>query len=301
MGIINKSLDIPIKTSYTFLVNCNYFCFVEVFLVRRVSLLAFTLALCLCLSACSSGGDSAPAPEEPTPAAIVETPETENPLLRAEFVVSDVLSGTGKKIGERGSVSVKKTDLPDFSSSDFAAYMTEFVDSRISGTDFNYVTIFFDDGTGFIFAGGNDTFGTYCRPDFDGAISTRPLGECSREKGFQFVDYEIRVIPDFTIKQETLVEENYFQPVDEIIFSTPASENGLGDTPFWVEGEVVSRSNLGGYDTIQLSTEYGDLYISAAFIDFPEISEGDEATVYFVYSGFSDALGAPCGVYVYHE
>lgn len=301
MGINNKLLDIPIKTSYTFLVNCNNFCFVEVFLVRRVSLLAFTLALCLCLSACSSGGESAPAPEEPTPAAAVETVETENPLLMAEFIVSDVLSGSGKKIGERGSVSIKKADLPELSSMEFSAYMTEFVDSRISGTEYNYVTIFFDDGTGFIFAGGNDTLGTYCRPDYDGALSTRPLGECSRETGFQFVDYEIRMIPDFTIKQEALVEENYFQPVDEIIFSTPASENGLGDTPFWVEGEVVSRSDLGGYDTIQLSTEYGDLYISAAFIDFPEISDVGEATVFFVYSGFSDALGAPCGVYVYHE
>lgn len=269
--------------------------------MRRVSLFASALALCLCLSACSSGGESVSVPEDPTPAASVETPEIKNPLLRAEFTVSDVLSGTGKKIGERGSVSVKKSDLPEFSSPDFSAYMTEFVDSRISGSEYNYVTIFFDDGTGFIFTGGNDTLGTYCRPDFDGALSTRPLGECSRETCFQFLDYEIRTIPDFTIKQEALVEENYFQPVDEIIFSTPASENGLGDTPFWVEGEVVSRSDLGGYDTIQLSTEYGDLYISAAFIDFPEISEGDEATVFFVYSGFSDALGAPCGVYVYHE
>lgn len=80
-----------------------------------------------------------------------------------------------------------------------------------------------------------------------------------------------------------------------------SDENGLADTPFWVRGEIVSRSDVGGYDTIQLSTEYGALYISAVSVNIPEIDEGAEITVYFVYSGFSDALDGPCGVYAYHE
>ena len=91
------------------------------------------------------------------------------------------------------------------------------------------------------------------------------------------------------------------QPVDGAIFTTAADENGLADTPFWVRGEIVSRSDVGGYDTIQLSTEYGALYISAVSVNIPEIDEGAEITVYFVYSGFSDALDGPCGVYAYHE
>ena len=70
-----------------------------------------------------------------------------------------------------------------------------------------------------------------------------------------------------------------------------------------LRGELdrIITSDVGGYDTIQLSTEYGALYISAVSVNIPEIDEGAEITVYFVYSGFSDALGGPCGVYAYHE
>ena len=89
--------------------------------------------------------------------------------------------------------------------------------------------------------------------------------------------------------------------VASMTITTAANENGLADTPFWVRGEIVSRSDVGGYDTIQLSTEYGALYMSAVSVNIPEIDEGAEITVYFVYSGFSDALDGPCGVYAYHE
>ena len=92
MGIINKSLDIPIKTSYTFLVNCNNFCFVEVFLVRRFSLLAFALSLCLCLSACSSGGKSVPVPEESTPAV------PEYSLINSDEYVQGGETGIGYRV-----------------------------------------------------------------------------------------------------------------------------------------------------------------------------------------------------------
>ena len=126
------------------------------------------LSLLAVLPACSGSGGVDTPPTESSPSAETPpdpAPESDNPLLLSEFTVCDVLSGTGKKIGSRGAVSVNKSDLPDLSSPEFAAYMTEFVDSRISGNEYNYVTIFFDDGTGFIFPGGNDTFGVYCRPD----------------------------------------------------------------------------------------------------------------------------------------
>ena len=262
------------------------------------------LSLLAVLPACSGSGGVDTPPTESSPSAETPpdpAPESDNPLLMSEFTVCDVLSGTGKKIGSRGAVSVNKSDLPDLSSPEFAAYMTKFVDSRISGNEYNYVTIFFDDGTGFIFPGGNDTLGVYCRPDSDGSQSTHSLGECSRADGFQFIDYEIRTIPDFTFMQEALVSENYFEPVPPEIFSTTAEENGLGDTAFYANGEIVSRSSVSDYDTIQVATEAGDLYISAVLVDFPEISEGEAVTVYFVYTGWSDNLGGACGAYVYSE
>lgn len=281
----------------------NFALLLEVVLLKKALCLFLSLFLVVFLPACSSDSGNAPPPEVSSTAETAPDPipESDNPLLSSEFTVCDVLSGTGKIIGSRGSVSVSKTDLPDLSSPEFAAYMTEFVDNRISGNKYNYVTIFFDDGTGFIFPGGNDTLCVYCRPDSDGSQSTLSLGECSRADGFQFIDYEIRSIPDFTIKQEALVGENYFEPVPSEIFSTTAEENGLADMSFYADGEIVSRSDVGGYDTIQVATEEGDLYISAVLVDLPEISEGEAVTVYFVYTGWSDMLGGACGAYVYSE
>lgn len=111
----------------------------------------------------------------------------------------------------------------------------------------------------------------------------------------------LRSIPDPSFKQEALVPDNSFSPAPPEIFSTTAEENGLGDTAFYADGEIVSRSSVSDYDTIQVSMEAGDLYISAVLVDFPEISEGEAVTVYFVYTGWSDKLGGACGAYVYSE
>lgn len=85
------------------------------------------------------------------------------------------------------------------------------------------------------------------------------------------------------------------------IFSTPASENGLEDTAFYVAGTILSRSDLAGYDTIRLSTENGDVLISSVLIDFPELSEGDQITAFFLYTGMSVEYELPCGIYIYQE
>lgn len=288
MVIIRKILDIPIKSSYTFLVNCNNFCFVEVFLVRRFSLLAFALSLCLCLSACSSGGKSVPVPEESAPAV------PEYSLINSDEYVQGGETGIGYRvaIGDGATEEEMRAVFSDLCSGDvYSLHTVWFYGLPGDVEDIGSFSVGMLEDTS-----GKEPVFTPCNYDADLIAALRAKTKSPEESGDA-----ARSIPSPTIKQEALVENNRFEPVDEIIFSTPASENGLGDTPFWVEGEVVSRSNLGGYDTIQLSTEYGDLYISAAFIDFPEISERDEATVFFVYSGFSDALGAPCGVYVYHE
>ncbi|MCH5352977.1 MAG: hypothetical protein J1E06_05890 [Acutalibacter sp.] len=110
-----------------------------------------------------------------------------------------------------------------------------------------------------------------------------------------------RSVPEFNVMQEALVPDNVFYPVDEIIFTTTAEENGLDDTPFFAEGEIVSRFDAKGYDTIQLSTDTGDIYISSVLESFPEISEGDVVTVFFLYGGYSNALDGPAGNFVYLE
>lgn len=289
MVIIRKLLDIPIKASYTFLVNCNNFRFImEVFLVRRFSLLAFALSFCLCLSACSSGGKSVPVPEESTPAV------PEYSLINSDEYVQGGETGIGYRvaIGDGATEEEMRAVFSDLCSGDvYSLHTVWFYGLPGDVEDIGSFSVGMLEDTS-----GKEPVFTPCNYDADLIAALRAKAKSPEESGDA-----ARSIPSPTIKQEALVENNRFEPVDEIIFSTPASENGLGDTPFWVEGEFESRSDLGGYDTIQLSTEYGDLYISAAFIDFPEISEGDEATVFFVYSGFSDALGAPCGVYVYHE
>lgn len=115
------------------------------------------------------------------------------------------------------------------------------------------------------------------------------------------VSPDARSIPNPSIKQEALAPDNSFSPAPVEIFSTTAEENGLADTAFYAGGEIVSRFDVGGYDTIQVSTEAGDLYISAVLIDLPEISEGETVTVYFLYTGWSNKLGGACGAYVYSE
>lgn len=115
------------------------------------------------------------------------------------------------------------------------------------------------------------------------------------------VSPDARSIPNLTFMQEALVPDNSFSPAPVEIFSTTAEENGLGDRAFYASGEIVSRSDIGGYDTILIATEAGDLYISATLVDLPEISDGEAVTVYFVYTGWSDSLSGACGAYVYSE
>lgn len=269
--------------------------------MKRVFLLFVIVVSVGLLGSCSE----APAPSagdvDTSPPPESDHIETNNPLLMADFEVVDVLSGGGKEIGTRGLVTVEKTIFPDFSAPEFSLYMTEFVETFVANSGHQWVSVIFDDETGFCFIASNDTWASYGQIDEVGRVSV-PLGECSKSNNlFLFTDYKIRMIPDLTFKQEALVPDNYFEPTQEIIFSTPASENGLADVPFYAEGEVVSRSEIGGYDTIQLSTETGDLYISATIIPFEEVSEGDQATFFFLYSGWSDTLGGACGVYVHHE
>lgn len=268
---------------------------------RSIALLL--VLLCLALAAC--GGEPTPAAVEtppiesdPGPAESVPTVSGNNPLLAAQFL--SIPSGNAKY----GYVNVSREDLPDFSTVDFSDMLSEFMDRRVVNYNGNYIIIDFGDGTGLHCLLGNlsGLHADYCEIiDGSAGYSYGYFVRNSLDESFTYTDFHIRKISNPTFQQEALVPDNYFEPVNGLIFNTTADENGLADSAFYVEGDVISREEAGGYDTIRLSTPDGDLYISAVSVPFGEIAEGDSATVFFVYAGWSNSLEAPAAVYVYHE
>jgi len=278
--------------------------------MKKFPCLFCALFLAVFLFACSGNNVDAPSSEVST---VAETPtnaigipseiiESDNPLLCADFLTDTVLSGSGKNIGTYGYIAVEKSSLPDFYSEEFSKYFTEFANTRVHDSGYNWVSIIFDDGTGFCFTGSNTIVAEYGSVDNEGNITTQ-IGLCiaSSSGKFEYEENQTRSIPNPTVMQEALAPNNSFEPAPSEVFSTTAEENGFGDMAFYAEGTVVSRFDASGYDTMQVTTAEGDLYISAALIDLPEISEGDSITVFFIYAGWSDSIGGACGTYVYSE
>lgn len=226
---------------------------------------------------------------------------SENPFLQASFHTDTVLSGSGKAIGTYGYIAVQRSVIPDFSTEEFSSFFTEFANSAVRDSGYNWVSIMFDDGTGFCFTGANAVIADYGKLDNEGCVTTH-LGTCmvSADGSFRFEADTTRSIPDPTILQKALAPNNEFNPVEEIIFNSTAEENGLENTAFYADGKIASRFDMAGYDTVELSTDYGSICISAVLVPL-DIDEGDTATVYFVYTGFSATHNCPCGAYVYHE
>lgn len=251
------------------------------------------------LAAC--GSDPVSPTSDPTPEK-VEEPDTNNPFLLADFSISDVLSGTGKVIGAYGYINVKKEQVPDFDTAEFSQYMAEFVSEKVKDSSHNWVSIIFDDGTGFCFGGSNGVAADYGELDAEGCI-IKAFGVCmlTSNGGFEYTDFCIREIPDPDFLQEALAPENTFRPAPEEIFSTTAEENGFGDQTFYVTGTITARIDVDDYDTLQLTTDYGDLYVSAVLVDFPDISVGDDITVFFLYTGWALEYEVACSAYIYSE
>lgn len=304
MAIFNILLDIAISPGYNSPMKCdNFALLLEVVLLKKALCLFLSLFLVVFLPACSSDSGNAPPPEVSSTAETPPDPipESDNPLLRSGFFTGDVLSGSGKNIGTYGYTSIEKSILPDVGSEKFVEYLSEFADTKVQDSDYNWISIIFDDGTGVCFAGSQTIFAEYGNVDDEGCI-TELLGTYIKDiSGYEYEENPIRSISNPSFKQEALVPENAFSPAPSEVFSTTAEENGLADMAFYADGEIVSRSDVGGYDTIQVATEEGDLYISAVLVDLPEISEGEAVTVYFVYTGWSEKLGGACGAYVYSE
>lgn len=259
---------------------------------------AFLFAL-LCLFLCACGGDPTPAPVdppvvEPAPAASV-APVPPYSFISADRYVSGGKEGRGYRveISESASEEDMRAVFADLTSGDGYPLHTVWFYGQASDVD----------AVGAYTVGMLEEVSPGSAPVFTACTLDAATIAAFRDKasGETAAAALARSIPSPSFTQEALVPDNSFSPAPAVIFSTTADENGLADSAYFAEGEVVSREEAGGYDTIRLSTPDGDLYISAVSVPFGEIAEGDSATVFFVYAGWSNSLEAPAAVYVYHE
>ena len=229
--------------------------------MRKLSFLALVLAMCLCLGACSSG-EAPSVPEEPT------TAVPEYSFINSDRYVQNGTTGIGYRvaIGDGATEEEMRAVFGELCSADsYDLHTVWFYGLPSDVEDVGSFSVGMLEEK----SRGAEPVFTPCTYDADTIAALRERGAEIEQSD------EARSIPHPSIQQEALVEENRFYPVDGVIFTTAADENGL--------------------------VEYGALYISAVSVNIPEIDEGAEITVYFVYSGFSDALGGPCGVYAYYE
>ncbi len=274
--------------------------------MKKHAIILFLAVLFAALSACGEASENQPKtpPSEPTVTVESSLPEedaeSDNPLLRASFFTDNVLSGSGEKIGTYGYIMIEKSALPDLYSKEFSTYLSEFANKRVRDSGYNWVSVFFEDETGLCFAGSNTIVADYGNMDNEGCITTW-LDAIIISTSSESDNSTTRSIPNPTLQQSVSVPSNSFEPVDEIIFSTYASENGLQDTPFYADGTIEEFFEAGRYNTFRLSTDYGDLYISEMFVPLPELEVGDHVTVFFLYTGWSEVIGGPAGPYIYHE
>lgn len=288
--------------------------------MRKVCVFCFSLAVALSLSACGSNTEGTATDQEWLDQYHEREAQVEEISPRLEAALYGVYDSDSIDISVSNTSGVINAFVEVFSNeadrSDFGAIVsalaTRFLELPEEYDDYSFgdISIFYyitshlgrkigDDPTITYTLGVDEDTGRLMEPD-----GILPMQLITPEEVYYYlsgISPDTRSIPDPSFEQEALVPDNSFNPLPSEVFSTTAEENGLGDMAFYAEGEVVSRSSVSDYDTIQVATEAGDLYISAVLVDLPEISEGEAVTVYFVYTGWSDSLGGACGAYVYSE
>lgn len=252
---------------------------------------ALFLALILALSLCSCGpapGASTTPSSEPTPSTVSVPPYT---LINSD----EYVSGSAKGVGYRVEIG------DGASEEDMRAVFAEL--AAVGSYDLH--TVWFYGLASDVEAVGAYTVGMIEEPrpgeapvftaaDFD-AATLASLRERAQ------ADSEARSIPSPSFQQEALVPDNSFMKAPGELFTTPASENGLGDQAFYAEGTVEEVAEISGKDAFRLSTDAGEIWVSAVTVPLGEIAQGDEVVAFFVYLGWSDALEKAVGSYVYHE
>lgn len=254
---------------------------------------ALLLALVLTLSLCSCGPAPGPSPtpsSDPTPAS------SPAPVPPYSLINSDeYVSGSSKGVGYRVEIGDGATE------EDMRAVFAEL--AAVGSYDIH--TVWFYGLASDVEAVGAYTVGMIEEPspgkapvftaaDFDAATlaSLRDRAQA---------DSEARSIPSPSFQQEALVPDNSFMRAPGELFTTPASENGLGDQAFYAEGTVEEVAEISGKDAFRLSTDAGEIWVSAVTVPLGEVAQGDEVVAFFVYLGWSDVLEKAVGSYVYHE
>lgn len=252
---------------------------------------ALFLALILVFSLCSCGpapGASTTPSSEPTTPTVSAPPYT---LINSD----EYVSGSAKGVGYRVEIG------DGASEEDMRAVFAEL--AAVGSYDVH--TVWFYGLASDVEAAGVYTVGMIEEPgpgeapiftaaDFD-ASTLAALRDRAQADG------ETRSIPSPSVAQEALVPDNSFMRAPAELFSTPADENGLGDRAFYAEGTVEEVAEIAGSDAFRLSTDAGEIWVSAVVIPLGEVAQGDEVVAFFVYLGWSDELGKAVGSYVYHE
>lgn len=102
-----------------------------------------------------------------------------------------------------------------------------------------------------------------------------------------------------TVYIATKPEYDGYTIVPDIIYSTSAEENGLGDTFMFADGVVTKTQTVNGYPTHILKTDKGQVGIINLLNDpaFYTLSNGDTVRVCFLYMGYSEVLNMATGAY----
>ena len=101
-------------------------------------------------------------------------------------------------------------------------------------------------------------------------------------------------------------EKEFLPPVEgyeeapEIIFSTTGTENGLADTPMYIDAAFTDVRNLDGHDIFIITSASGSIALGKNTLLNAVFPIADESVLryYFLYQGWSDVLEMPVGVYV---
>jgi hypothetical protein len=113
-----------------------------------------------------------------------------------------------------------------------------------------------------------------------------------------------------TSMQTALNKDNKYILMPKIAYTTPASENRLGDTPMFVRGKMIERLDgiVAGADAIKVQTSDGIVFIycsSASGTQYGKLNPGWDALntdteyyLYYNYNGYSDVLDGAAGMYI---
>ncbi len=127
-----------------------------------------------------------PAPSTSS-AAASETIES-NPFLAAETQEADVMNGAKTaKIGTWAYIEMKKASAKAASPEEYV----EFARQRVSGQDYNWFSVLFEDGTGIQFTGCHTYLATYGQLDGEGCM-VQPEGDISLNTKTGACSYDLR-------------------------------------------------------------------------------------------------------------